>query len=334
MKKRAALIAFLAVLHFTLLGLATALGQSTPLDILAFTTSEQRIPCGAAVRPFNIAIMDIGHHLLCNLTGMEGHAIFAGWSPDGTRVAVEAGGTVYIADSHMREVARFEQSYSPSWSVNGTLVFRNLVGNIFTFDQNGENRQFLSTDRIRGYSPTWLPNGTRVVFFGEREVWMVDADGENLRTVTESSDPVELNSESFSNGEILIFQGSSMYIVDNETEQMWRVLRDYAIVSEPEFSFDGQQVAFLFDDEATHVGARVVNTTDGSDLLLFLDTPSYSLISSRIAWSPDGSWLAFDSDRGIHLADLITSSVRHICENCDNPVWVPDLALYAMIAEP
>lgn len=333
MKKLAALTAFLSALQFGLLGLATAVGQTTPTDLLALTIAEQHIPCGAVVSPFNIAIIDIGHQLFCNLTGMEGHAIFAGWSPDGTRVAVEAGGTVYIADSHMREVARFEQSYSPSWSVNGTLVYRNLVGNIFTVDQNGENRRILTSRGIIGEFPRWSPDGARVVFDCEIHICIVDSDGENLRQVTLSNENIELKSTSFDYGENLIIHNSSMYIVDHEGEQMRRIMRDYAIFSEPEFSFDGQQVAFYIGESGGKLGIMIVNTVNGSEKLLFSHMPSSSVRLGWIVWSPDGSQLAFDFN-GIRLAVLSTGTVRLVCSDCSNPVWVPDLALAAMIAEP
>jgi Tol biopolymer transport system component len=296
MKKRAALIAFLTALHLSLLGLATALGQSTPTDILAFVASERPIDCGAEVKFYNIMLADLGHNLSCNLAGMDGHVLLAGWSPDGTRIAIETGGTVYIADSRMSEVARFEQAYAPSWSVNGTLVFENLVGNIFTVDQNGENRQFLTSRGITGHLPRWSLDGTQVVFYCDFTICIVNSDGQNLRQLIVRNDSAETLRWS---EEILVIHIGSMYLIDRDGENLYRLARDYFVLSQEWLSYDGRQAAFYTSAADDSPGAVVVNSRNYDEQRIF--SKPYLTKPGRMAWSPNGSQLAFDFD-GIYLA--------------------------------
>ncbi len=116
MKKLLGLAACISALNLLWIGLAAIYGRALPLEVVGFVAYARKLSCGAPVKLYNIAIMDTRSHLMCNLTGMEGHAIFAGWSPDGARVAVQAGGSVYIADARMNPVATLDHAFNPSWS--------------------------------------------------------------------------------------------------------------------------------------------------------------------------------------------------------------------------
>jgi dipeptidyl aminopeptidase/acylaminoacyl peptidase len=94
------------------------------------------------------------------------------WSPDGSHLLYETGGTIRVmrADgSGARVVARGSES---DWSPDVSRIAFTRRGNIYVVDRDGRNARRAAA----GESPDWSPDGTQIVF--ERNgVRVVGADG-------------------------------------------------------------------------------------------------------------------------------------------------------------
>jgi hypothetical protein len=136
------------------------------------------------------------------------------WSPDGSLIAFDTLGGVYVAradGSNLRQVSEYEgesacYDLQPSWSPDGTkLLFAVLCdgGNegIWTVNLDGSGRtQLLGPDGdLRALSqPMWSSDGTRIAFSGathtgprpwdfQDDIWVMDADGTGARPLTDGS---------------------------------------------------------------------------------------------------------------------------------------------------
>jgi len=73
-------------------------------------------------------------------------------------------------------------------------------------------------------------------------------------------------------------------------------------------------------------GLRVMNA-DGSNVRVLLDSDgklSDGIGSHSLAWSPDGSRLAFDGPDGIWVIGADGSGLRKLIPSAANPRWSPD----------
>jgi Tol biopolymer transport system component/serine/threonine protein kinase len=214
----------------------------------------------------------------------EGEAITPSWSPDGKQFAYVQGRNIYVRSvdsSESRKVAEAFEPYSLSWSpdgehlafASGNLVFifgRPVIGNIAPSSiwivPTKEGAPVQVTDN--GYlnvSPVWTPDGRNLLFVsnqgGSRDVYQLP-----LNTSSEPAGPpirltTGLNAHTIS----ISADGKKLaYSVFNYTSNIWssRIPKGEAIsISEAQPVTEGNQAI------------------------------------EGIGVSPDGQWLAFDSNR-------------------------------------
>jgi TolB protein len=153
----------------------------------------------------------------------------------------------------------------PSWSPDGgKIAFRSNRGgdaDIFVMNADGTSQRQLTDSPGADTMPAWSPNGRRIAFMsarsGENLIWLMDTRGERLRTLSET--------------------------------RGWS----------PSWSPDGRQIAFHCDFGRVFVVAApdieiCVAKADGSDVQPITNAEGDS---QEPAWSPDGSLIAFQSDR-------------------------------------
>jgi len=118
------------------------------------------------------------------------------WSPDGSKIAFDAGKGVWVMNSDGSGRHRLTGTFSygaPSWSPNGTkLVYSSYP----QFSSTGQLYIVsVATGRVhslvKGFAPAWSPNGTTIVFTRKASVtasdlWLVNADGTGLRRLTKT----------------------------------------------------------------------------------------------------------------------------------------------------
>jgi Tol biopolymer transport system component len=106
------------------------------------------------------------------------------WSPDGRQIAfVNSGGDIYVAradGSSVRRLTRGGANYGPDWSPSGAAVAFWHMGSANTIEE------VRATGRGRtslgaGMQPAWSPDGTKVAFTCPRGVCVMRSDGSGRR---------------------------------------------------------------------------------------------------------------------------------------------------------
>jgi len=203
------------------------------------------------------------------------------WSPSGDRVAYTSADTVYVrdidADTPPRAVARRPQVHSPSWSPDGrylAFVSGNLqyptLGNIapssiWVVAATGGEPGRVTDDRPLHVSPAWLPDSRGLLYVsdqdGGRDIYFVP--------LTRSRAPA----------------GPAIRLTTG--------LRPHTI----SLSADGRRLLYSLYTETSNVWA--VEQQRGRSVSLREARPitSGSQVIEGFSVSPDGKWLAFDSNR-------------------------------------
>jgi DNA-binding beta-propeller fold protein YncE len=207
-----------------------------------------------------------------------------------------------------------------------------------------------------GSTPAWFPDGSRLAFTAGdgRAIYVVDADGTNRRAVVRCDDPdcVSVMSPTWSpDGSQLSFTSERPTASGRDPEvDIWVVNADgtdaHAVTAcrppdcssnfAPAWSPVGEEIAMW----------SMVRCGDGwGPSLRLLDLSSGDIRNvvscvgsngSRIAWSPDGRFLAFELDTGDGTGNIftipatggsstqVTSCDRAVCRWAYYPSWSPD----------
>ncbi len=295
------------------------------------------------------------------------------WSPDGSSIVVAPARFVYptdvgsnvlglsvidVATGARREISTVDRAMQPSWSPNGFRVaFWGLRGDggqrdIWTIAADGSEAErggrTVTDDAALDWNPVWSPDGRHVYFSSNRggtmNLWRVPID-ERTGEVLGDAEPVTTPSlwsggVTFSrDGRLMAFASldwrSTLYRVafdpvreelagaPEPLRQSTRPIRDH------ELSPDGEWVTFM------ETGAQedlFVARTDGSEYRRLTDD---QFRDRSPVWSPDGSRLAFYSDRsGDYQVWTIRpdgSDLRQVTHStrASLPTWSPDGTLIA-----
>jgi WD40 repeat protein len=231
------------------------------------------------------------------------------WSPDGTRIAYRTGiPQRHAADVHIMvanaDGAKAHSIFTmqtepgtagpPSWSPDGTrLAFASIDG-IYVVGAGGEDPHRISSypgDRAcYDLATTWSPDGSTIAFAvrcdgSEQGIWAVQADGSDRRQVLAPSASIEA-------------------------------------MAYPSFSPNGMQIAFAGAPPPNDGhGAIYVMNADGSDVRKLVDG---ALWASSLAWSPDGTRLAFTKTAGgLVTVNLGGTDPQRVVDEGESPAWQP-----------
>lgn len=131
-----------------------------------------------------------------NLTNNPGVDYGPAYSPDGDQIAFvsnrengdEPGKFIYVMNadgSDVRQLTHEDDSETPDWSHDGTMITYSDKGEIYIIKADGSGKSInLTNSEVEDLSPTWSPDGTKIAWLIKNEwghnVHVMDADGNNI----------------------------------------------------------------------------------------------------------------------------------------------------------
>lgn len=207
-------------------------------------------------------------------------------------------------------------------------------GDLWTMDVNGKNKTKIASDidtTCIGPTVEWSPGGNRILFqtstlssnnpIENVDIWVMDTDGRNKKRLTNYSgydtDPkwshdgakIAYKSGNLSNLDIRIMK------IDGSDKKQ---LTTGALVTDFDWSPDGRRIAYVSwltkDPKAKEI--RIMDADGGNkEVLLSVPYNPYS-VGISLAWSPDGSKIAFDYYRiGVVNSDIYVIDVLAMDED-------------------
>jgi len=233
------------------------------------------------------------------------------------------------------------------WGCPGSLANDCTLGededlDVWAVNWDGSNLVNLTKDSKQDDShPDWSPDGKQIVFDSRRSgkalIYVMRADGSNVRQVTgEEGDKLEPKWSP--DGKWIAYHCSQasetgmetrICVVSPDGQPAGELIAGTAPVWSPNSLEGGVRLAFLcFQDSQSDI---CTVRPDGSELANLTDSPDDE---HSPAWSPDGNWLAFVSNRGDDI------DVYKACATCPGepvavrltdepravgwPAWSPD----------
>src|SRR5215213_1723383 len=310
---------------------------------------------------WDVYLQRVGGKNPVNLTkDSASHDTQPAFSYDGERIAFRSereGGGLFVMGATGESVKRLTNfGFNPAWSPDGKEIAyadegpvdpalrSNPNSRVWAVNvATGERRQVTQEDAIQ---PNWSPHGNRIAYGGrrnaaQRDIWTIPANGGEPTEVTNDA-AIEASPVWSPDGKYLYFgsdRGGSMNVwrVPIE-EQSGKVLGPAEAVTTPSsysthlsFSRDGRHMVYsqviirgnlqqiAFDPDKETVTGQTSWITQGSK---WANTPNLS---------PDGQWLAFDSQRG-KQDDLFVvmrdgTGLRQLTDDVPKdrqPRWSPD----------
>jgi Tol biopolymer transport system component len=250
------------------------------------------------------------------------------WSPDGKQIAFSSfrGGisSIYVMNadgSGQTLLARFLGSDYPAWSPDGRkIAFRsgsNDNPGIFVMNADGSGQTRLTDYYLKDEQPAWSPDGSRIAFVsdhdGHNDIFVISAEG---------GKPINLTPDSFQeaspawspDGRKIVYVSDhsetsirscigycnfDIFVMNADGSGQIRLTDNPAVDNAPAWSPDGKRILFLsIRGTASSCGGTCredlyVMNADGSDQTLLVSNSGAEITFP--GWSPDGSWIAFQS---------------------------------------
>ena len=224
--------------------------------------------------------------------------------PGGNGVIVfEAGGLSTIAadGSGLTPIPGTTGLFAPSVSPDGKRITATTSGGLATLDLTGAALAVLP---FAGAAPSWSPDGTRVVYGNAGDLFTAAADGSGT-ALQLTSGPESDRVPAWSSTNRIAFWSNR-----GGTSQIWSMAADGTDVRQisaiddvesqrPSWSPDGSKIAFATDDgqiSDVYVSDATVAPSLANDKRITINGSS-AFYNGSPSWSPDGTRIAFESNR-------------------------------------
>lgn len=226
---------------------------------------------------------------------------------------------------------------SPTWSPDGSQIAFStqradlFSREIFVMDATGANLVNISRFPVSENNPCWSPDGTRIAFDsmrdGNNEIYVMDSDGSNQIRLTDSPGFDSRPSWSPDGQKIIFESGRTVFFHESQEADSAEV----ALLIEQAIAVAHGRTNFAFKHQI------YVMDADGSSLIRLTNNP---YMDTHPAWSPDGSRVAFVSDRSgdrdIYLMAPDGSELVNLTNNQfsdTSPAWSPDGRRIAFVSD-
>jgi Tol biopolymer transport system component len=248
------------------------------------------------------------------ITSFETRATHPQYSPEGTKIAFNAGRTYLLFDVWVMNADGSGQAQltfnsdtneGPKWSPDGTkIAFARgpLYGetDIWVMGHDGSDQRQLTFTPFREYGPSWSPDGSRIAFLsdegGEEDVWIMDIDGTNRTQITHNMDSRGSTAWSPDGNRIAftsyIDGNYDIYTIDIDGSNLMQLTSSISLEIGPEWSSDGRMIAYT-SDISGNPDIWMMNSYGSNKTQL----TTYQGLDAEPSWSPDGATIAFSSDR-------------------------------------
>ncbi len=234
-----------------------------------------------------------------NLTNNKANDVFPAWSPDGTQITfssdrAEAGDLdIYVMNADGSGVTRLTdapgEDRGTSWTSDGqTIVFHSArdrdathTFDIWTMNADGTNQTKIFT------------NGSAAYVCGDSETGTIvfNSSGDPLGT-----NPVNTNGT----------RDFEIFTMDMDGSNVQQVTNNTVLDSGPKWSPDCSTISYNSLDAGGSLDVHRINA-DGTGDVNLTNTPG--VFDAFSAWSPDGTRIAFSSNRDVNFEIYTMSAV-------------------------
>ena len=227
---------------------------------------------------------------------------------------------------HLKQMASAE---------TGKIVFtllRDGNGGIYIIDDNGENLQQLTDHLAHDSYPAWLPDGRHIAFCSNRDgassIFTMDLAGKNIKRIVEA-----IGRPAVSPNGRWIAQTSEgiLFLVDIDGLQQREIHWEgpQGVTGMAAWSPDGKRLAFTI----RILGMRNIPGVPNDIYVIDINGENLQQLTVHPApdrhptWSPDGQWIAFQSERdgdsAIYRLEVDGANPKWLA-NGRRPEWSPD----------
>ncbi|MFQ6004424.1 MAG: amidohydrolase family protein [Woeseia sp.] len=180
-----------------------------------------------------------------------------------------------------------------------------LLGSIWIVPADGGQAKILSDNLLPAKRPRWSPDGNRILYqtlnAGKGQIWTIDLDG-NISKKISRGIYFDHQPDWHPDGERVVFSsargttGFDLWEIDLPTGLLWRLSSHPGDESEPVWSADGRQLAYIrrFDSQWSLMLRR---HGQPDEEIVVSNEPL-----SAPSWRPDGSLLTFLRRTGSELS--------------------------------